>query len=192
MRISHMTTGFMSIALALALSLAAAAQTSGNSPSPQSEPATAAPSSSAPSSSAQPQGEPAQAAPAQSEPAQAPPSQPAAPSQSGASAQSGAGQAQAHAQSQGEEDNPLNLTDEQKAKLRPIVADETQQLDAVRNDSSLSTEQKVQKANQIRENASPKIKAVLTPEQLQKLADMQQKARQQQGSPSSESQKPQQ
>jgi len=184
----------MSIALALALSLAAAAQTSGSSPSPQSEPATAAPSSSAPSSTAQPQGEPAQAAPAQSEPAQAPPSQPApaAPSQSGASAQSGAGQAQAHAQSQGEEDNPLNLTDEQKAKLRPIVADETQQLDAVRNDSSLSTEQKVQKANQIRENASPKIKAVLTPEQLQKLADMQQKARQQQGSPSSESQKPQQ
>jgi len=180
----------MSIALALALSLAAAAQSSASSPSPQSEPATAAP----PSSSAQPQGEPAQAAPAQSEPAQAPPSQPApaAPSQSGASAQSGPGQAQAHAQSQGEEDNPLNLTDEQKAKLRPIVADETQQLDAVRNDSSLSTEQKIQKANQIRENASPKIKAVLTPEQLQKLADMQQKARQQQGSPSSESQKPQQ
>jgi len=179
----------MSIALVLALSLAAAAQTSGSSPSPQSEPATAARSS-----SAQPQGEPAQAAPAQSEPAQAPPSQPApaAPSQSGASAQSGPGQAQAHAQSQGEEDNPLNLTDEQKAKLRPIVADETQQLDAVRNDSSLSTEQKIQKANQIRENASPKIKAVLTPEQLQKLADMQQKARQQQGSPSSESQKPQQ
>ncbi len=135
MRISHITTGFMSIALALALSLAAAAQSSASSPSPQSEPATAAP----PSSSAQPQGEPAQAAPAQSEPAQAPPSQPApaAPSQSGASAQSGPGQAQAHAQSQGEEDNPLNLTDEQKAKLRPIVADETQQLDAVRNDSSL-------------------------------------------------------
>src|SRR5439155_17981848 len=71
MRISHITTGFMSIALALALSLAAAAQSSASSPSPQSEPATAAP----PSSSAQPQGEPAQAAPAQREPAQAPPSQ---------------------------------------------------------------------------------------------------------------------
>jgi hypothetical protein len=192
MRISHITTGFLSIALALALSLAAAAQSSASSPSPQSEPAAAAPSSSAPSSSAQPQGEPAQAPPSQSEPAQAAPSQPAAPSQSGASAQASQGQSQAHAQSQGEEDNPLNLTDEQKAKLRPIVADETQQLDAVRNDSSLSTEQKVQKANQIRETASPKIKAILTPEQLQKLADMQQKARQQQGSPSSESQKPQQ
>ena len=175
--------------LALALSLAAAAQSSASSPSPQSEPAAAAPSS-APSS-AQPQGEPAQAAPSQSEPAQSAPSQPA-PGQSGASAQASQGQSQAHAQSQGEEDNPLNLTDEQKAKLRPIVADETQQLDAVRSDSSLSTEQKVQKANQIRETASPKIKAILTPEQLQKLADMQQKARQQQGSPSSEPQKPQQ
>ncbi len=188
MRISHITTGLMSIALVLAISLAAAAQTSATSPSPQSEPATAAPSS-----SAQPQGEPAQAAPAQSEPAQAAPSQPSmSPSQSGAAAQAGQGQAQAHAQSQGEEDNPLNLTDEQKAKLRPIVADETQQLDAVRNDSSLSAEQKVAKANQIRETASPKIKAVLTPEQLQKLADMQQKARQQQGAPSNDSQKPQQ
>jgi protein CpxP len=187
MRISHMTTALMSIALALAISLAAAAQTSATSPSPQSEPATA------PSSSAQPQGEPAQAAPAQSEPAQAAPSQPSmSPSQSGASAQAGQGQAQAHAQSQGEEENPLNLTDEQKAKLRPIVADETHQLDAVRNDSSLSAEQKVAKANQIRETASPKIKAILTPEQLQKLADMQQKARQQQGAPSNDSQKPQQ
>jgi protein CpxP len=187
MRISHITTGLMSIALVLAISLAAAAQSSATSPSPQSDPATAAPSS-----SAQPQGEPAQASPAQSEPAQAAPSQPTAPSQSGAAAQAGQGQAQAHAQSQGEEDNPLNLTDEQKAKLRPIVADETQQLDAVRNDSSLSAEQKVAKANQIRETASPKIKAILTPEQLQKLADMQQKARQQQGAPSNDSQKPQQ
>ena len=69
-------------------------------------------------------------------------------------------------------------------------------MEAVRNDSSLSTEQKVAKANQIRETASPKIRAVLTPEQLQKLAELQ-KARQQQGgssqqgAPSSGTQKPQ-
>ena len=52
-------------------------------------------------------------------------------------------------------------------------------MEAVRNDSTLSTDQKIEKANQIREEASPKIKAILTPEQLQKLADLQQKARQQ-------------
>lgn len=85
------------------------------------------------------------------------------------------------AQAQANEDNPLNLTDEQKAKLRPIIADENQQMEAVRNDNSMSQTQKIDKANQIRAQASPKIKAILTPEQLQKLAQMQQdRVRQQQ------------
>jgi protein CpxP len=93
--------------------------------------------------------------------------------------------------SQQDSDNPLNLTDEQKAKLRPIIADETQQMDAARNDASLTPDQKTEKINQIRQTASPKIKAVLTPEQLQKLAEMQ-KARQQppQNSAPSGSKKP--
>jgi protein CpxP len=78
-----------------------------------------------------------------------------------------------------DEENPLGLTDAQKAQLRPIVTEETQQMEAVRNDSSLSQEQKMSKINQIREAASPKIKAILTPEQLQRLAQMQ-RARQQQ------------
>ena len=103
---------------------------------------------------------------------------------------------QDRAQAQGEDENPLNLTDEQRQKLRPIIADETRQMDAARNDSSLTQEQKVTKINQIRDEASPKIKAILTPEQLQKLADMQQKARQQQpdhkSAPPNDSQKPQQ
>jgi len=43
----------------------------------------------------------------------------------------------------------------------------------------MTQEQKVAKANEIRQTASPKIKAVLTPEQLQKLSDIQ-KAKQQQ------------
>lgn len=101
------------------------------------------------------------------------------------------------AQAQANEDNPLNLTDEQKAKLRPIIADENQQMEAVRNDNSMSQAQKIDKANQIRAQASPKIKAVLTPEQLQKLAQMQQdRVRQQQqesqpATPPSNSQPPQ-
>jgi protein CpxP len=112
-----------------------------------------------------------QSAPAQNTPSQPPSMQQNAPS----SASPNSAQAQAN------EDNPLNLTDEQKTKLRPIIADENQQMEALRNDTSLSQSQKIDKANQIRAQASPKIKAILTPEQLQKLAQLQQdRARQQQ------------
>jgi periplasmic protein CpxP/Spy len=112
-----------------------------------------------------------QSAPAQTAPAQPPSTQQNAPSTASPNS----------AQAQANEDNPLNLTDEQKAKLRPIIADENQQMEALRNDNSMSQAQKIDKANQIRAEASPKIKAVLTPEQLQKLAQLQQdRARQQQ------------
>jgi protein CpxP len=180
-------TGFLSIALASALGLSAAAQSS-TTTSPQSEPSSAAPAQSAPAPADSTQSSPTQntspaqsspdAAPAQSAPSQSAPAQGNS-GQMGASSEASPGHAQAQAQS--ESDNPLNLTDEQKAKLRPIVTAENQQMEALRNDTSLSQEQKVAKANQIREEASPKIKAILTPEQLQKLADLQQKARQNQG-----------
>ena len=112
-----------------------------------------------------------QSAPAQAAPAPPPSMQQSAPSTAN----------QSTAQQQANEDNPLNLTDDQKAKLRPIIADENQQMEALRNDNSMSQAQKIDKANQIRAQASPKIKAVLTPEQLQKLAQLQQdRARQQQ------------
>jgi periplasmic protein CpxP/Spy len=109
--------------------------------------------------------------PSQSAPAQAAPNPPS--TQPNASSSNG--------QSSSQADNPLNLTDEQKAKLRPIITEENQQMEALRNDTSMTQEQKIAKANQIRADASPKIKAVLTPEQLQKLAEMQQeRAREQQ------------
>ena len=114
---------------------------------------------------------PSQSAPAQNTPSQPPSMQQNAPSTASPNS----------AQAQANEDNPLNLTDEQKTKLRPIIADENQQMEALRNDTSLSQSQKIDKANQIRAQASPKIKAILTPEQLQKLAQLQQdRVRQQQ------------
>ena len=210
MRILSLRTGFLALLMFVAAVSASYAQTSGTggaspqaAPPSQSTPSQSSPDqqpAAAPSQSTSPQTAPDQqpaAAPSQSpqqeQPPQASPSQSApaqsAPSQSG---QSGS----ASQSSQGADDNPLGLTEEQKTKLRPIISDENQQMEAVRNDSSLSTEQKVAKANQIRETASPKIRAVLTPEQLQKLAELQ-KARQQQGgssqqsAPSSGSQKPQ-
>jgi periplasmic protein CpxP/Spy len=108
-----------------------------------------------------------QSAPPQAAPANPPSAQQNAPS-NGQSAQAN-------------EDNPLNLTDEQKTKLRPIIMEENQQMEALRNDTTMTQEQKIAKANQIRADASPKIKAILTPEQLQKLAELQQeRAREQQ------------
>jgi periplasmic protein CpxP/Spy len=125
-------------------------------------------------------------------PAQAAPAPPSSTQQSApATASPNSAQAQAN------EDNPLNLTEDQKAKLRPIIADENQQMEALRNDNSMSQAQKIDKANQIRAQASPKIKAILTPEQLQKLAQIQQdRVRQQQqenqqAAPPSNSQPPQ-
>ena len=168
MRKSCIMTGLVAFALALAISLPASAQTSTTTPAPEASP----------QSQTAPQSQPA---PSQTAPSQTAPSGDAA-------------QGRAPAQSDQDNDNPLNLTDEQKAKLQPIIADENKQMDAVRSDTSLTTDQKIQKANQIREAASPKIRAVLTPEQLQKLAQLQEKAKQQRESPSapaSDSQKPQ-
>ena len=168
MRKSCIMTGLVSFALALAISLPASAQTSTTTPAPEASP----------QSQTAPQSQPA---PSQTAPSQTAPSGDAA-------------QGRAPAQSDQDNDNPLNLTDEQKAKLQPIIADENKQMDAVRSDTSLTTDQKIQKANQIRSDASPKIRAVLTPEQLQKLAQLQEKAKQQrenQNAPPSDSQKPQ-
>ena len=148
---SYLTAGFLS--MALAMSVPAVAQSSTTN-TPQHTPPEA----------------PAQSTPSQSMPSQAAPGQPGATSQAAPtnpqSAQAG-------------EDNPLNLTDEQKAKLRPILQEENQQLDTLQNNTSMTQEQKMAKANEIRQTAGPKIKAILTPEQLQKLADLQ-KAKQQQ------------
>jgi Spy/CpxP family protein refolding chaperone len=53
------------------------------------------------------------------------------------------------------------------------------QIEAVRNDQNMTMDQKVAKVRQIKQTEFPKIQAVLTPEQQKKLADMQERARQQ-------------
>jgi Spy/CpxP family protein refolding chaperone len=68
----------------------------------------------------------------------------------------------------------LNLTDEQKAKLKPILQDQMQQMKAVREDSSLSEEQKRAKMKPIHESLHDQINAVLTPEQQAKFKQMRQ------------------
>lgn len=77
-------------------------------------------------------------------------------------------------------DDELQLTPDQKQKIAAVVDDENKQISAVRDDNSMTLEQKQQKALQIRQAGTPKIKAILTPDQLQKLAAIQQRMREQQ------------
>jgi Spy/CpxP family protein refolding chaperone len=66
----------------------------------------------------------------------------------------------------------LNLTDEQKAAIKPILATEANEIKAVHQDSSLSNEQKQAKIKEIRDNSREKINVLLTPEQQKKFAEM--------------------
>ena len=68
----------------------------------------------------------------------------------------------------------LNLTDDQKTKLKPMLQDQMQQMKAVREDSSLSEEQKRAKMKSIHESLHEQINAVLTPEQQAKFKQMRQ------------------
>jgi len=73
----------------------------------------------------------------------------------------------------------LNLSEDQKAKLRPLLQDEAQQMRAVRDDSSLSQEQKRAKIKSIHESFQPQINGVLTPEQQAKWKQMKEEAKEQ-------------
>lgn len=124
--------------------------------------------------------------------AQVPATTPSSPQGSQQSpASSAGGQQQARPQGpQGQEksiDDELQLTPDQKQKIAAIVDDERKQMTAVRDDTSLSMDQKQQKAAQIRETGSPKIRAILTQEQLQKLAAIQAREQQQQPANSNQS-----
>jgi Spy/CpxP family protein refolding chaperone len=70
----------------------------------------------------------------------------------------------------------LNLTEDQKAKLKPILQDQAQQLKALHNDPALSPEQKSAKKKIIHELTHDQINNVLTPEQQDKFKQMKQDA----------------
>ncbi len=71
----------------------------------------------------------------------------------------------------------LNLTDDQKAKLKTIMEDQQTKMKALRADTSLSKEDKQAKAKEIRDAAQTQIKAILTPEQLTKWQAHMQRSR---------------
>jgi periplasmic protein CpxP/Spy len=70
----------------------------------------------------------------------------------------------------------LQLTPQQKIKILPILRDEVPKVNAIKNDNSLSRIQKMQQIRAIHQQTDPQMKAVLTPEQYQKLKTIRQQA----------------
>lgn len=70
----------------------------------------------------------------------------------------------------------LGLTDDQKAKIKPIMEDRHEKMKALHEDTTLTPEQKKEKGKAIMDAGDDQIKALLTPDQLPKfeqfLADM--------------------
>jgi cell division protein FtsB len=66
----------------------------------------------------------------------------------------------------------LNLTDDQKAKIKPIAEDVYRQMNDARQDSSLSEQERREKMREIHENALGQVKTILTSEQQKKLDEM--------------------
>ena len=75
----------------------------------------------------------------------------------------------------------LNLTEDQKKQLKPILAGEFKQMRAVGEDVSLTQDQKREKMKQIHEASRPQVQAILTPEQQQKFAQMKEEAKERSG-----------
>ena len=71
----------------------------------------------------------------------------------------------------------LNLTKEQQEKIRPIIEKEMKDLREVRQDTSLTPEQKMEKVKAIHQGTQAELNKILTPEQQKKYAEMQEKSR---------------
>jgi protein CpxP len=70
----------------------------------------------------------------------------------------------------------LNLTPQQKDKILPILADEVPKVRAIKDDPSFSRMQRAQRIKAIHQQNDPQMKAILSPEQYQKLQAMRHKS----------------
>ena len=68
----------------------------------------------------------------------------------------------------------LDLTDDQQAKLKPILEDESTQMKTLHEDTSLAPDDKKAKMKELHESSTEKINAVLTPDQQSKWKQMKQ------------------
>jgi protein CpxP len=68
-----------------------------------------------------------------------------------------------------------NLSSDQQSQIKPILANQQQQMQALRQDSSLSQADRMAKVKSIRDDSSAKISALLNDSQKQKFAQDQQR-----------------
>jgi periplasmic protein CpxP/Spy len=73
----------------------------------------------------------------------------------------------------------LNLTPEQKEKIRPLLEEQDKQMSELRSNTSLTPEQKRDKGMAMHKEIHDKIVAILTPEQKEKLKQRMDQMRQQ-------------
>ena len=69
----------------------------------------------------------------------------------------------------------LKLTTDQQSQIKPILTDRQQQLMTLRQDSSMSRQDKMAKAKSINDDSHSKIEAILNDQQKQKFEQMQAK-----------------
>jgi hypothetical protein len=66
----------------------------------------------------------------------------------------------------------LNLSDAQQQQIKPILENEEKQMQAMRQDSSLSRDDRMSKMQQLRQDTSSQIKPILNADQQQKYQQM--------------------
>jgi len=66
----------------------------------------------------------------------------------------------------------LSLSDDQQAKLKPILEDQRKQMETIHNDSSLSREDRFSKMQALRQSSDTQIKSVLNEDQQKNFDKM--------------------
>ncbi len=72
----------------------------------------------------------------------------------------------------------LTLTDDQKAKIKPILEEQRKDMAKLREDTSMSPEDRRAKSMEIRKESNEKIRKLLNADQQKKWDDMQQQMQQ--------------
>jgi Spy/CpxP family protein refolding chaperone len=73
----------------------------------------------------------------------------------------------------------LQLTDDQKAKIKPILMAEAPKIQALKADTSMPQMKKMQQMKKLADGVDAQIKPILTPEQYQKFQQMRMQQRDQ-------------
>jgi Spy/CpxP family protein refolding chaperone len=77
----------------------------------------------------------------------------------------------------------LKLTDEQQAKIKPILEEQHNKMMDLRQDTSMPREERFAKFREVRQESMGKMKPILNPEQQKKWEKMQQMRRERRGGP---------